>query len=71
MNHFEEVNKTINDLLFNNTISSYRISKDSGVPYNNVHQLRNGKRKVENLSFKIIGQLYECAVHSADETKKQ
>lgn len=46
--------------LFENE-SGYKISKASGVPYQTVQDLRNGKTKLEDAKFKTIIKLYDYA----------
>lgn len=56
----EEVNKiidTIKNLFANET--GYKISKASGVPYQTVQDLKNGKTSIEDARFRTIIKLYE------------
>ena len=43
-------------------ISLYRLSKDTGIAYSNIFDIVNGKKKLENVSFrniiKILKYLY-------------
>lgn len=42
--------------------SGYKISKNSGVPYQTVQDLRNGKTKLEDARFRTIIKLYSYYV---------
>ena len=48
--------KEIEDLL-SSEISSYKIAKDSGVPYSLISDYRNGKRKLENMTLQVANKL--------------
>ncbi|OFP25041.1 XRE family transcriptional regulator [Staphylococcus sp. HMSC057C08] len=61
MNSYDELLKTVNELIENKEISSYRINKDTGVSYGNINDIRRGERKVENLTLKNAGKLYNYA----------
>ncbi|UXV56801.1 hypothetical protein MUA68_06240 [Staphylococcus aureus] len=54
-----ELNEIINAIqsLFESE-SGYKISKNSGVPYQTVQDLRNGKTKIEDAKFRTIIKLY-------------
>lgn len=54
-----ELNEIINAIqsLFESQ-SGYKISKNSGVPYQTVQDLRNGKTKIEDARFRTIIKLY-------------
>lgn len=58
-----ELNNIINSLqsLFESE-SGYKISKNSGVPYQIVQDLRNGKTKLEDARFRTIIKLYSYYV---------
>ena len=43
--------------LLNSEISSYKISKDSGVAYSLISDYRNGKRKLENMTLQVAKKL--------------
>lgn len=56
----EEINKiidSIKDLFTKET--GYKISKGSGVPYQTVQDLKNGKTSIEDARFKTIIKLYD------------
>ncbi|MBS6214828.1 hypothetical protein GZ142_04835 [Staphylococcus aureus] len=69
-----ELNNIINSLqsLFESE-SGYKISKNSGVPYQTVQDLRNGKTKLEDARFRTIIKLYSYYVslkeHSSWDNK--
>lgn len=44
--------------LFESTVTTYKISKGSGVPNNTVQRLRSGEAKLENATYKNIEALY-------------
>lgn len=50
--------KQVEALLQNTDISAYKISKEAGVPYMTVNDLRNGKSKIDNAKFATIEKLY-------------
>lgn len=52
----DKIIKEIEDLL-NSEISSYKISKDSGVAYSLISDYRNGKRKLENMTLQVAKKL--------------
>lgn len=56
---FNEIDKTINNLLENH--SGYSISKGSGIPYQTVQDIRNGKAKLDKVRYETIKKLYEYA----------
>lgn len=43
--------------LINSDISSYRISKETGIPYTTVNELRNGTRSIDKANFLTIETL--------------
>lgn len=53
------VDKLIKEIeeLLNSEISSYKISKDSGVTYSLLSDYRNGKRKIENMTLQVANKL--------------
>ena len=53
------VDKLIKEIeeLLNSEISSYKISKDSGVAYSLISDYRNGKRKLENMTLQVAKKL--------------
>ena len=53
------VDKIIKEIeeLFNSEISSYKISKDSGVSYSLISDYRNNKRKIENMTLQVANKL--------------
>lgn len=57
---FTNIEKTIFDMLENNT--AYSISKNSGLPYQTVQDLKNGKANISNARYRNIKTLYEYAV---------
>ena len=62
--------REIEDLL-NSEISSYKISKDSGVSYSLISDYRNSKRKIENMTLqvakKLIGYSEELKMRNYDK----
>jgi len=58
-----ELNNIINSIkeLFE-VESGYKISKNSGVPYQTVQDLRNGKTDIEDVRFRTIIKLYTYSV---------
>ena len=52
----DKIIKEIEDLL-NSEISSYKISKDSGVSYSLISDYRNHKRKIENMTLQVANKL--------------
>ncbi|AXY26774.1 hypothetical protein CL176_10420 [Suicoccus acidiformans] len=54
--------KEVEQLLSNNSISAYKISKEAGVPYMTVNDLRNGKSSIDNAKFGTIEKLYIYAL---------
>ena len=52
----DKIIKEIEELL-NSEISSYKISKDSGVTYSLLSDYRNGKRKIENMTLQVANKL--------------
>ncbi|CDM13543.1 MULTISPECIES: hypothetical protein [Staphylococcus] len=57
MNTVNEIINSIETLLKSHT--GYKISKDSGVPYQTVQDLKNGKTHIEDARFRIIAKLYQ------------
>ena len=53
------VDKLIKEIeeLLNSEISSYKISKDSGVSYSLISDYRNNKRKIENMTLQVANKL--------------
>ena len=53
------VDKLIREIeeLLNSEISSYKISKDSGVTYSLIFDYRSGKRKIENMTLQVAKKL--------------
>ncbi|WIK66590.1 hypothetical protein [Globicatella sanguinis] len=43
--------------LINSDISSYRISKETGIPYTTVNELKNGTRSIDKANFLTIETL--------------
>ena len=56
----DKIIKEIEELL-NSEISSYKISKDSGVAYSLISDYRNGKRKLENMTLQVAKKLIRYA----------
>ena len=52
----DKIIKEIEELL-NSEISSYKISKDSGVSYSLISDYRNSKRKIENMTLQVANKL--------------
>ena len=52
----DKIIKEIEELL-NSEISSYKISKDSGVSYSLISDYRNNKRKIENMTLQVAKKL--------------
>lgn len=59
MINFDEITKEIHTLF--QIENGATISKNAGVPYQTVQDLRNGKSKLENARFHTIRSLYEYA----------
>lgn len=57
---FTNIEKTIFDMLENDT--AYSIAKESGLPYQTVQDLKNGKADISNARYRNIKALYEYAV---------
>lgn len=57
--------KEIEELL-KSDLSTYRISKDTGVGVGNISELKSGKRKIGNLTLDTAEKLYKYYI----ETKK-
>lgn len=57
------VDKLIKEIeeLLNSEISSYKISKDSGVAYSLISDYRNSKRKLENMTLQVAKKLIRYA----------
>lgn len=58
MNNFDEVLQTITKLINSNEVSNYRINKDTGISYGAISEMRNGKRKISNLTLETAKKLY-------------
>ena len=56
----DKIIKEIEELL-NSEISSYKISKDSGVSYSLISDYRNNKRKLENMTLQVAKKLIRYA----------
>ena len=56
---FDDIINDINELLKNENGS--QISKNTGIPYQTVQDLRNGKASLEFARFNTIRKLYEYA----------
>lgn len=56
---FNEIDITIKNLFENE--SGYAISKNSGLPYQTVQDLRNGKSSLEKARYETIKSLYNYA----------
>lgn len=55
--------------LINSEITAYRISKDTGVSVNNIQAMKNGKRKVGNLTLDTAEILYNYALKLKKDNK--
>ncbi|MBU0279406.1 MULTISPECIES: hypothetical protein [unclassified Gemella] len=49
--------KEIEELL-NGQITAYKISKDTGIPNNNIYAFMSGKRKIDNMTLATAEKLY-------------
>ncbi|MBO0929322.1 hypothetical protein J2P86_01815 [Staphylococcus sp. 30400_3112M30941] len=56
MTELNDIINSIQSLL--ESESGYKISKNSGVPYQTVQDLRNGKTNLEDARFRTIIKLY-------------
>lgn len=56
MDEITKIIKCLRELLNKNT--SYKISKGSGLPYQTVQDLKNGKTSIEDARFRTIIKLY-------------
>lgn len=65
MINFDEITKEIYKLF--QIENGATISKNTGVPYQTVQDLRNGKSKLENARFHTIRSLYEYAKADLNE----
>ncbi|PSL41691.1 hypothetical protein B0H94_1184 [Salsuginibacillus halophilus] len=52
--------------LFESEVTTYKISKESGVPENTVRRLRSGEAKLENATYKNIEALHNYYYKGAD-----
>lgn len=48
-------------------ITSYQIRKKTGISATTINELRNGKRKLENINLKTIIQLHDFALNYQDK----
>lgn len=55
---YEEIYKTIERLLRDESISNYKIQQDTGYSYGNLSELRHGKRQIKKLSLENAFILY-------------
>ncbi|MGV3244282.1 hypothetical protein [Staphylococcus sp. 11262D007BW] len=58
MNNFYEVSNTVTKHIESKEVSNYKINKDTGVAYGAISELRNGKRKIKNLTLETAEKLY-------------
>ncbi|MDM7863232.1 hypothetical protein ACYCJX_08840 [Staphylococcus borealis] len=56
MDEITKIIKCLRELLNKNT--GYKISKGSGLPYQTVQDLKNGKTSIEDARFRMIRKLY-------------
>ncbi|PIH08926.1 hypothetical protein CTJ08_13830 [Staphylococcus epidermidis] len=70
MNQFNHIYTVIEKLLNNNEISNYKIKKDTGISYGCISELRNGKRKVKNLTLETAEKLYNYQVELEQSDEK-
>lgn len=70
MNQFNYIYTVIEKLLNNNEISNYKIKKDTGISYGGISELRNGKRKVKNLTLETAEKLYNYQVELEQSDEK-
>ncbi|MCY1566746.1 hypothetical protein [Staphylococcus pettenkoferi] len=47
--------------LLNSDVSGYRIYKETGISQSRISDLRNGRRKLDNLTFANAEKLYNMA----------
>ncbi|MEX2947710.1 helix-turn-helix transcriptional regulator [Staphylococcus warneri] len=58
MENFEYIYNKIEKLLNDKAVSNYKIKQDTGISYGGISELRNGKRKVKNLTLETAERLY-------------
>lgn len=61
-----EMRETVEELL-KSELSAYKISKEAGVPYMTVNDLRNEKTSIDNAKFITIEKLYNYAAKKGSE----
>lgn len=61
MNSIDDVRNVIQNLLDDKEQTSYKINKATGVSYGGLSELRNGKRKIDNLTIETAEKLYNYA----------
>lgn len=59
MEAIKEIEKTIQKLLDNESISAYKIGQDIGCSDSTIKKLRRGLHDIKNLKFETIIALYE------------
>ena len=69
MDEISNIIESIRGLL--NKDTGYKISKGSGVPYQTVQDLKNGKTSIEDARFRTVIKLYNYQVEleQSDENK--
>ena len=69
MNQFNHIYTVIEKLLNNNEISNYKIKKILAFLWG-ISELRNGKRKVKNLTLETAEKLYNYQVELEQSDEK-
>ncbi|WP_164683904.1 hypothetical protein [Streptococcus hyointestinalis] len=64
----KEVEKTIQQL-FESDVTTYRISKETGIRISVIDGYRNNTSKLENMTLKIAGKLCDYAERLNDKEK--
>ncbi|WP_145354958.1 hypothetical protein [Staphylococcus epidermidis] len=68
MDEISNIIESIRGLL--NKDTGYKISKGSGVPYQTVQDLKNGKTSIEDARFRTVKKLYNYQVELEQSDEK-
>lgn len=71
MTYSDRVIKKINKLMADETITGYRIERDTGVSAPITSRLRSGTLKVENMKFKTVMALLEYYTEIERQRKRE
>ncbi len=71
MDEAKKILKKVNQLLDDESISSYRINKETQIAIATLHRLRTGKSKVEYMQFRSVMALYQFYIDYEKKLKKQ